>query len=144
MMEPFSAMATIVGLIAATLQVSQELCSLISRLRQASTELEQLRGEVEALTKILIQIQTWSPIHSSSNNPGEAFNAMQVGLEILLRDIAKARDTIEKCVAKDNRLFGKVRTRLRSFLREGEISEMATRLMHHKTTLHLAFSVVSG
>jgi hypothetical protein len=143
MMEPFSATATIMGLIAATLQVSQELCSLISRFQQSSTELEQLKGEVETLTEVVTQIQTWSPIYSSSNNPGEAFNAMQVGLEILFRDIAKVKGTIEKCVVKNNRVFRKVLTRLRSFLREGEISDMATRLMHHKTTLHLAFSVVS-
>ena len=84
MMEPITATATIVGLIAAILGVT--------RVMQLYLPLERLRGEVEALTKVVTQIQTWSPIYSSSNNPGEAFNAMQAGLKILLRDIAKVRD----------------------------------------------------
>ncbi|KAN0121863.1 hypothetical protein V8E51_000189 [Hyaloscypha variabilis] len=146
-MDPFSATAGIVGLTTATLQLTQELCSLISRFRRSSMELQRLSCELEDLTEVIAQIQRWKRTYSSSspsNNSSEAFSVIQIGLQTLLEDIGKIKDAIEKCVARDDTVFGRVRTRVRSFLSGGEIFEMAARLMHHKTTLHLAVSVISG
>ncbi len=147
MMDPFSATAGIVRLATATLQLTQELHSLISRFRRSSMELQRLSRELEDLTEVMSQIQRWKRTYSSSspsNNASEAFSVVQVGLQTLLEDIGKIKDAIEKCVARDDTVFGRVRTRVRSFLSRGEIFEMAARLMHHKTTLHLAVSVISG
>jgi len=147
MMDPFSGTAGIVRLATATLQLTQELCSLISRFRRSSMELQRLSRELQDLTEVIAQIQKWKRTYSStspSNNSSEAFSVIQVGLQTLLEDIGKIKDAIEKCVARDDTVFGRVRTRVRSFLNGGEIFEMASRLMHHKTTLHLAVSVISG
>lgn len=120
---------------------------LISRFRRSPMELQRLSRELEDLTEVMVQIQRWKRTYSSSspsNNASEAFSVIQVGLQTLLEDIGKIKDAIEKCVARDDTVFGRVRTRVRSFLSGGEIFEMAARLMHHKTTLHFAVSVISG
>jgi hypothetical protein len=147
MMDPFSATAGIVKLATATLQLTQELYSLISRFRRSSMELQRLSRELEDLTEVMAQIQRWKRTYSSSspsNNASEAFSVIQIGLQTLSEDIGKIKDAIEKCVARDDTVLGRVQTRVRSFLSRGEIFEMEARLMHHKTTLHLAVSVISG
>jgi len=143
MMDPFSATAGIVRLATET----QELYSLISRFRRSPMELQRLSRELEDLTEVMAQIQKWKRTYSSSspsNNASEAFSVIQIGLQTLSEDIGKIKDAIEKCVARDDTVFGRVRTRVKSFLSRGEIFEMAARLMHHKTTLHFAVSVISG
>jgi len=94
MMDPFSATTGIVGLATSTLQLTQELCSLISRFRRSSIELQRLSRELEDLTEVIAQIQRWKRTCSSSSpftNSSEAFSVMQVGLQTLLRTLARLR-----------------------------------------------------
>jgi hypothetical protein len=96
MPDPLSATAAAVGLAQSAIKLCQEPSGFVSKLKEASAELQQVNRELEELTNTIAQIRNLIQTYRESDllcGKGEVFNTIESGLKIV-KEPSRRYDTM--------------------------------------------------
>ncbi|KAI1776979.1 ankyrin repeat-containing domain protein [Hypoxylon cercidicola] len=145
-MDPISVIASITGIIAFTTKAAQEVIRVISDMRDAPTEISQLKGELENLNMVLQSAQT--VFHGQSFKPKDVILLLSVQqcMDTCKENVSGLQSALEQIATLP---FGggtrdKVLTMWRWMQHKGEIRSQQGRLREAKASLNLSISVCNG
>ena len=147
MTDPLSVTVAVVGLAQAAISAGREVFDLISKLRGASAQLEQVNNEVEELNRTIAEVTRFGESCRESNlvrKNDESIKILEELLEHIRQDMSELRKIVGELAGQPSRRLNCVKTPIKSVFRGNKISEISSRLGRRKQHLQLVLKIILG